>query len=83
MMNNMNQKGAIAIIYIIAAVVIVLAVIAVAFQFGFNGRKPTPSPTSSSQAEIPKTFQSQGCKDMDYTGCDGPEWATWTDDRKR
>lgn len=82
MINRMNQKG-IAIIYIVAGVIIFLAVIAVAFQLGFNGRKPTPSPTPSSQAKTPSTFKSQGCKDMDYTGCDGPEWATWTDDGKR
>lgn len=82
MMNKMNQKGALAIIYIIATVVIVLAVIVVAFQLTVKP-KPKAFPAPKVEIDTQPTFASQGCKDMDYTGCDGPEWATWTDDGKR
>lgn len=79
----MNQKGAFAIIYILAAVIAVLAVIVAANQFGVKNSKITSSPAPSAQPVTTGTFESHGCKDMDYTGCDGPEWATWTDDGKR
>lgn len=77
----LNQKGMVPVIYIIAAVVILGAFAALFFQLLNKGdKKPSPPPNTAS-LKIPAA--DKDCNDRDYTGCDGVEVFTWTDDGKR
>lgn len=78
----LNQKGMVPIIYVIASVVLLSVFVAIFFQFSKKSDPKQPS-TSPKAASLTIPASDQDCTDRDYTGCDGVEVFTWTDDGER